>query len=96
MAASILKGLSFPRLVSAAALAGGVKAAVEAKNKFHHDQIFRGVVLANVPDWLAGPETEAKRKAAVEARLGKLPELDAAVRKTLEMKPVRWEIVPAK
>ena len=76
--------------------AKAVKAAVEAKNKFHHDRIFRGVVLSNVPDWLAGPETDAKRKAVMEERLAKLPELDAAVRKALEMKPLRWEIVPAR
>jgi lysophospholipase L1-like esterase len=90
--------------LAAAALAAGpiadqakaVKAAVEAKNKFHHDRIFRGLVLATVPEWLAGPETEAKRKAVTEERLAKLPELDAAVRKALEMKPLRWEIVPAK
>ncbi|HEX7900266.1 MAG TPA: SGNH/GDSL hydrolase family protein [Planctomycetota bacterium] len=90
--------------LAAAALAAGpvaeqakaVKAAVEAKNKFHHDRIFRGIVLTNVPDWLAGPETDAKRKAVMEERLAKLPELDAAVRKALEMKPLKWELVPAK
>jgi lysophospholipase L1-like esterase len=90
--------------LAAAALAQGpiadqakaVKAAVEAKNKFHHDRIFRGIVLAAVPDWLAGPDVEPKRKAAVEERLAKLPELDAAVRKALEMKPIRWELVPLK
>ena len=31
-----------------------VKAAIEAKNKYHHDRIYRGVVLSQaiVPDWL--------------------------------------------
>ncbi len=90
--------------LAAAALAGGpvaeqvkaVKTAVEAKNKFHHDRIFRGIHLSAVPDWLAGPDVEAKRKAAIEERMAKLPELDAAVRKALEMKPLRWELVPLK
>ena len=71
-----------------------VKAAIEAKNKYHHQRIFRGVVLSNVPEWLQGPETEAKRKAVLEERLAKLPELDAAIKKALEPKPLRWEIAP--
>lgn len=71
-----------------------VKAAVEAKNKYHHQRIFRGIVLSNVPDWLQGPETDARRKAAMEERLSKLPELDAAIRKALEPKAHRWEIAP--
>ncbi len=90
--------------LAAAALAEGpiadqvkaVKAAVEAKNRFHHDRLFRGIHLTAVPEWLAGPETEAKKKAVVEERLAKLSDLDAAVRKTLEMKPLRWELVPTK
>ncbi len=39
---------------------------------------------------------DAKRKAAVEERMAKMPALDAAVRKALEMKPLKWELVPAK
>jgi lysophospholipase L1-like esterase len=76
--------------------AKAVKAAVEAKNKYHHDRIFRGIVLAQVPDWLQGPDVEAKRRAAIDERLAKLPELDAAVRRALEMKPLKWELVPVK
>ena len=99
-AEQLATGLNFPAAVLAdgpiAEQAKAVKAAVEAKNKFHHDKIFRGIVLAQVPDWLQGPEVDAKRKAAIEERLAKLPELDAAVRKALEMKPLRWEIVPVK
>src|SRR5207237_9974 len=82
--------------LAAAALATGpvadqvkaVKAAVEAKNRFHHDRIFRGVVLASVgqlPDWLGlkltAGEIEAKRQAAYAERMAKVPELEAAVRK---------------
>lgn len=95
--------------LAAAALASGpvaeqvrsVTAAVEAKNRYHHDRVFRGVVLSNVsvPDWLdlkLSPEQiESRRQAAYADRMAKLPELDAAVRKALEMKPHRVEIVPS-
>ena len=77
-----------------------VRAAVEAKNRFHHERIFRGIVLSQVavPDWLGieltAEQIETRRKAAISERLAKLPELDAAVRKALEMKPHTVEIVP--
>jgi len=76
-----------------------VKAAVEAKNKYHHDRIFRGVVLsqASIPDWLgiklSGADIDGRRKAAFDERMEKMPELDAAVRKALEMRPHTVEIV---
>jgi lysophospholipase L1-like esterase len=80
-----------------------VKEAVEKKNRYHHDRIFRGVVLANVgqlPDWLGikltPKEIAEKRAAALKERLAKLPEFDAAVRKALEIKAHRVEIVPVK
>lgn len=82
--------------------AKAVKAAVEAKNRFHHDMIFRGIVLSNVsiPDWLGikltPQEIEAKRQAAMTERLAKLPALDAEVAKSLEMKPNTFDIVPVK
>jgi lysophospholipase L1-like esterase len=97
--------------LAAAALSAGpvadqakaVKAAVEAKNRYYHDRIFRGIVLVNVgqlPDWLGiqmtKDEIEAKRKAAIDERLAKMPELDAAVKKALEIKPHTVEITPAK
>jgi lysophospholipase L1-like esterase len=96
--------------LAAAALANGpvadqvqaIKAAIEAKNRYHHDRIFRGVVLSNValPDWLdlkiTSQEIEAKRQAAIQDRMAKLPELDATVRKVLEIKPHIVEIVPVK
>jgi lysophospholipase L1-like esterase len=79
-----------------------VRAAVEAKNRFHHDMIFRGIVLSNVsiPDWLglnlSAQEIEAKRKDAIAERLAKLPALDAEVAKALVMKANTFEIVPVK
>lgn len=79
-----------------------VKAAVEAKNKFNHDRIFRGVTLAtvSVPDWLdvklTPAEIDARRKAAWNERMAKMPELDAAVKKSLEMVAHAVEITPAK
>ncbi len=75
-----------------------VKTAVEKKNQYHHDSIFRGVVLSGVPDWLklTPKEIEEKKDAAIKDRMAKLPELDAAVRKALEMKPHTVEIVPVK
>ncbi len=78
-----------------------VKAAVEKKNKYHHDAIFRGVVLmpVQVPDWLGvkitPQDVEQKRQAAFEERMAKMPDYDAAVHKALEMKPHSVEVVPA-
>jgi lysophospholipase L1-like esterase len=82
--------------LAAGPIADQVKAvwnAVRAKNQYHHDRIFRGVVLAGVPDWLDAKEVEPKRQAAISDRMAKLPELDAAIRKALEMKPHQVEIV---
>jgi len=95
--------------LAAAALAQGpvadqvksVWAAVVAKNKYYHDQIFRGIVLAqiNVPDYLglniSQAEIKAKRESALAERMAKMPELDAAVRKALEMRPHQVEVVAA-
>ncbi len=80
--------------------AKAVRAAVEAKNKFHHDMIFRGVVLSNVPEWIYSvvprEELEAKKKTVVAERLAKLPALDADVAKVLVMKANTFDIVPVK
>ena len=79
-----------------------VRVAVENKNRFHHDMIFRGIVLSNVsiPEWLeiklTPQEIEAKRQAAVTERLAKLLTLDAEVAKTLMMKANTFDIVPVK
>jgi len=93
--------------LAAAALASGPIAeqvktvwnAVVNKNKVYHDQIFGGLVRApGVPDWLEIPaaELEAKKQAAMEKRMAKVLELDAAIRKSLEMKPHQFDILPAK
>ena len=82
--------------------AKAVRAAVEAKNRFHKDMIFRGIVLSNVsiPEWLglklSPQDIEAKRQAAMTERLAKLPALDAEVAKTLVMKANTFEILPVK
>jgi lysophospholipase L1-like esterase len=94
--------------LASAALASGpiadqIKAvwtAVFNKNKFYHDQIFRGLVLSNaiVPDWLEIPpaEVEAKKQAALEKRAAKVQELESEARKALEMKTRQFDIVPVK
>jgi lysophospholipase L1-like esterase len=105
-AEDLAKGVN---LAEAALMAGpvadqakAVQTAVNAKNQYYHDRIFRGVVLsgAQIPDWLdiklTPQEIEAKRKAAIETRLEKMPELNEAIRKALAIKPHMVEIVPAK
>jgi hypothetical protein len=78
-----------------------VERAVEAKNRYFHDRIFRGVVLAQVsiPDFLdlkvSPRDIEAKREAAVEERMKKMPELDEAIQKALVIEPHEVELVPA-
>ena len=75
-----------------------VRVAVENKNRFHHDVIFRGVVLSNVPDWVyevvPRDQLEAKKKTVIQERLAKLPELDAAVAQARVMKANTFDIVP--
>lgn len=104
--AELAKGVNLagPALAAGpvAAQVKAVVAAVEAKNKYHHDRIFRGIVLsqAQIPDWLglkmSPQDIDAKRKAAVEERMAKMPELDAAVKKALEIKPHTVEVTLAK
>ena len=68
--------------------AKAVKAAVEKKNKYFHDQIF-SIMRAKLP-------LDEKSEATIKERLEKMSDLDADVRKALEMKPHTVEIVPAK
>jgi lysophospholipase L1-like esterase len=94
--------------LASAALADGpiadqvkaVKAAVENKNRFHHDAIFRGIVLSSVPDWVYSvvprEQLEAKKKPIIEERLAQLPALDAEVAKALVMKANTFDIVPVR
>jgi lysophospholipase L1-like esterase len=73
--------------------------AVQAKNRYYHDRIFRGVVLmpVNIPDFLEIPlspeEIESKRQAAVANRLKRMPQFDATIQKALAMQPHQVEIV---
>jgi len=74
--------------------------AVQAKNNYYHDRIFRGVVLmaVHIPDFLeiqlSPDEIEAKRKSAVAARLTKMPQYDAAIQKALTTRLHKVEIIP--
>lgn len=73
-----------------------VRKAVEDKNRFHHDQIFRGIILADAPEWVYAvmprKRIEEKKQALIDERLGKLAELDAAVAESLQMQPHLFEI----
>jgi lysophospholipase L1-like esterase len=75
--------------------------AVKDKNDYFHGRIFRGVVLAqvNIPDFLdvklSPAEIEGKRQAALNERLEKMPDLDAAIQKALVIKPHAVEIISA-
>ena len=61
--------------------------AVKEKNNYFHDQIFRGVLLANDKSTIfkdVDPKDfEAKRQEAYAERMKKMPELDAALRRAL-------------
>ncbi|HTE16790.1 MAG TPA: SGNH/GDSL hydrolase family protein [Armatimonadota bacterium] len=66
--------------------AKAVHDAVFAKNKYYHDQIFRGVVLNNaVP--------EADKSAMIDERMKGMPALETAIREALVLKPHRFEVV---
>ena len=77
-----------------------VRTAVENKNRFHHDMIFRGIVLSNVPEWIYSvvpePELEIKKQAVIQERLTRLAAMDAEIAKTLEIKAHTVELVPLK
>jgi len=91
--------------LKAGPIADQVKAivtAIEKKNSFHHDRIFRGVILTNpqIPEWLglnlSPADIEAKRQAVLKERYAELPKLDEAIREALAIKPHLVEVVPAK
>lgn len=77
-----------------------VRKAVEKKNQYHHDQIFRGIVLSNVPEWVYAAipreQLQAKQKEVIAERLKKVTDLDGEVAAALQMKPRQFEIVLAK
>ena len=76
-----------------------VKEAVENKNRYHHDQIFRGIVLTGVPEWIFSvvprEQLEEKKNALINERLQKVAQLDAQVAESLKMQPHQFEIVKA-
>ncbi|RLS33562.1 MAG: hypothetical protein DWH80_00395 [Planctomycetota bacterium] len=77
-----------------------VRVAIEAKNRFHHDQIYRGLVLlaVNIPEFLGitmtPAEIESKRQAAIVERTEILSALEAAVRTSLALVPHTVTISP--
>jgi hypothetical protein len=77
-----------------------VREAIEKKNKFHHDAIFRGIVLSNVPGWVytavSREKLEEAKQAAVAEQLARLPAMDAEVIQALVMNANLFEIVPVK
>jgi lysophospholipase L1-like esterase len=75
-----------------------VAAAVEAKNKYYHDRIFRGIVLSGVPDFLkmSPEELRSRKAAAIEERERRIPELEGAIHTALAPRPHQVEIAPAK
>ena len=76
-----------------------VKEAVENKNRYHHDQIFRGIILTGVPEWIYSvvprEQLEEKKNALVNERLEKVAQLDVQVAESLKMEPHQFEIVSA-
>lgn len=86
-----------------AAQVKAIRKAIEEKNRFHHDKIFRGITLVqlgNLPDWLGielTPElVKQKRDAAFAERTAKLPDLDAAIRAACKIEPHTVTIAPVK
>lgn len=77
-----------------------IVAAIEKKNRFHHDMIFRGIVLQGAPGWVSEiippAELEAKRDALIKKRLATVAELDGEVAKALVLKAHTVEVVPVK
>ena len=75
-----------------------VRTAVEHKNRYHHDMIFRGIVLSSVPEWIYSvvpqAELEIKKQAVIQERLTTLAAMDAEIVQSLRMKPHTVELVP--
>lgn len=100
--------LSAGKNIAAAVLAAGpvadqvksVREAIERKNRFHHDAIFRGIVLSNVPGWVTKAVSQEKleetKQSAIQEELTKLPAMDSEIARALQMKENAFEIVPVK
>jgi lysophospholipase L1-like esterase len=75
-----------------------VEAAIGAKNSYFHDRVFGGVLRAGgVPEFMeiTPEQVEAQRTAVFHERMKRMPELFAAIRKSLVMQAHQVEIVPA-
>jgi lysophospholipase L1-like esterase len=74
-----------------------VAKAVDKKTNYFHDEIFRGLILANAksPAFKDVPpgEMEATRQKLIAERMQRMPELDAAIRQALVLRPHTFEIV---
>lgn len=68
--------------------------AIEAKNRIVHAR-FRGVHLANIPDWLADVAKDRK-PAELEKRLAQITEAQKKVNQLAQPREHTFEIVPAK
>lgn len=68
--------------------------AIEAKNRIVHGR-FRGVHLANIPDWLADVASERK-PAELEKRMVQIVEAQARVNQLAQPRPHTFEVVAVK
>jgi lysophospholipase L1-like esterase len=97
-AEELAKGVNLAEAaLSAGPVADQVKSlwkAVFAKNRHYHDAIYRGIVLFGLPDWLKVNDLDKQKEEAIKTRLKKMPELEAAIRENLVIKPHKVEIVP--
>jgi lysophospholipase L1-like esterase len=89
-AADLVRGYNMALLTEGpiARQSKAVNDAVFAKNKYYHDQIFRGVVLNN-------GVAAADKAAMIEERMKGMPALEQAVRDALALRPHRFEITRA-
>jgi lysophospholipase L1-like esterase len=83
-----------------AAQVKAVVAAVEAKNRFFHEKIFRGVTLAtySIPDFVTNKkdletQIEAQRASTFAQRLAEMTKYDETIRKALVIQPHQVELV---
>jgi lysophospholipase L1-like esterase len=78
-----------------------VVAAVQEKNTFYHDRIFRGIMLVGVslPDFVEDKtvllaKIESQRAGAIARRNVELAKLETAVRSALTIRPHQVEVIP--
>jgi hypothetical protein len=73
-----------------------VREAVENKNRFYHDRLFRGATLADVPEFvrqqIPGEQIESLRTKFVQEQLPSVATLDAEVAARLQLKPHTFEV----